>query len=123
MSEDFKFILFLVVVIPLCIIIWQIPRQIRSIRLKNIAKRFKLSFNKKFKIFYPDKNYNEIIGKLNGHSIKIYDSASWKYWATVGSGISSYRTIIQIDGVQTQSNENHFAKISHIEDELNKLTL
>jgi hypothetical protein len=124
MNEDIKFLIFTIISTVLCFVVWQIPRQIRSRRLKKVAETRGLNFNRNYKLLYPDKIYNEILGTINGHNVRIYDSVSRKNFnPEVGSGIYSYRTILQIDGVQTQSKEGSFTNISYIESELKKLII
>jgi hypothetical protein len=121
MSNITEVFLVIPTVLFIIFVIWQMARQIRSIRLRKIAQKYNLSYQKRFHLFYPDSSYNEISGRLKSHSVKVYDSVSRKDMGDT-NGIYSYRTILQIDGDQAQSKEGYFAKISYIEDQFKKLT-
>lgn len=123
MTESIKAIIFLVIFGFCLAILAQMWRQVRSYKLKKVATKYRLSYSKNYKFYWPDdKIFNVIIGEVNGQTVKIFDSISSKVWGGIGGGIYSYRTILQINGVQTQSKEKHFARLSYIEDELKKIS-
>ena len=118
MSEAFISTLFIILGWLIFFAVWQIYRQTRSILLRKIAKKYNLDYKKNFYFFYPSNRFNEISGWLNNHKVTIYDSVSW---STAVGGIISYRTISQIDGVQTQSEEKTFLQTNFIDEQIKNL--
>ena len=121
MSENYKLVLFLIIAVCLFFVIGQIWRQVRSLKLKKVCKKYNLNFNKNFKLFYPsEKKFNIISVNTNGKTINIYDTVTRKSYNVTGSGISSYRTIIQFNDNQIESKVNTFASVGYIESEIKK---
>ena len=57
---------------------------------------------------------------INNKIIEIYDTVTRSSYNVTGSGISSYRTIIQFNNNQIESKVNTFASTGYIESEIKK---
>ena len=133
MSESIKAVIFLLSYVVCLVFLIQVWRQIRSLRLKNIASKYKLNYKKNYIFSYPNYDYdkfNLISGIINSKTVEIYDYVSrmrLEYHPLdpdmPTNGIDNYGTILQINGEQIKSKKKHFAKISYIEDELKKLAV
>ena len=121
MSENLKLVLFLIIAVCLFFVIGQTWRQVRSFRLNRLSKKYNLNYCKNFRLFYhSEKKFNIISGNINNKIIEIYDTVTRSSYNVTGSGISSYRTIIQFNNNQIESKVNTFASTGYIESEIKK---
>ncbi len=125
MNESFKAIIFLIIYIAVIFVFLNIARNIRSLRLKNISKKFNLEYRKKFSLFnlsYSNEAcFNLIEGLIAGHKIKFYDSVNGKEAFTKQDMDLDKYSILIIDDVQKIQTKKDFLKIKILKNELSKL--
>ena len=81
-----------------------LPRYIRKLRMRSIATKYNLNFERKSFLFEsPDPDSNEklhrIFGKIKGHDIEIYDYISYFNPFITYGYLSKYYTMYSKDGV------------------------
>ena len=95
-------IYFVIFGVPLYLL-YKLPMIIRMIRMKNLAKKFGLKYEKsvdvkKFEQFYSGKGKrNRISGIIKNNKIEIYDQIKYRMGEIVSHDINKHRTVILIN--------------------------
>jgi len=95
-------IYFVIFGVPLYLL-YKLPMIIRMIRMKNLAKKFGLKYEKsvdvkKFEQFYSGKGKrNRISGIIKNNKIEIYDQIKYRMGEIVSHDINKHRTVIIIN--------------------------